>query len=166
MSVANPRDLLLQQLSELLWIERKLFFEIIPAVHDAAHAPELQKALTAHRTETRTHCVRIEDAVRSIGAEPAAASSPPLDDMKKQHEEHAQQITHRVLRDVFHCAGVVRTEHYELACYDPAIQLARGARAQGMRPPARAEPRRRRGCAEEDREARVQVAGRTSALIP
>jgi ferritin-like metal-binding protein YciE len=125
MSLANPRDLLLQQLSELLWIERKLFFEIIPAVHDGAHAPELQKALTEHRTETRNHCVRIEDAVRSLGAQPAAASSPPLDDMKKQHEEHAQQITHRVLRDVFHCAGVVRTEHYELACYDPAIQLAR-----------------------------------------
>lgn len=123
--IVHPRDLLLQQLSELLWIERKLFFEIIPAVHDGAHAPELQQALTAHRTETRTHCVRIEDAVRSIGAEPAAASSPPLDDMKKQHEEHAGQITHRVLRDVFHCAGVVRTEHYELACYDPAIQLAR-----------------------------------------
>jgi ferritin-like metal-binding protein YciE len=40
------------------------------------------------------------------------------------HEENAQQITHRVLRDVFHCAGVVRTEHYELSCYDPAIQLA------------------------------------------
>lgn len=125
MSVANPRDLLLQQLSELLWIERKLFFEIIPAVHDGAHAPELQQALTEHRTETRTHCVRIEEAVRSLGAEPAAAASPPLDKLKEQHEEHAKEITHRVLRDVFHCAGVVRTEHYELACYDPAIQLAR-----------------------------------------
>jgi ferritin-like metal-binding protein YciE len=123
--IVNPRDLLLLQLSELLWIERKLFFEIIPAVHDGAHAPELQEALTAHRTETRTHCVRIEEAVRSLGAEPAAAASPPLDELKKQHEEQAEQITHRVLRDVFHCAGVVRTEHYELACYDPAIQLAR-----------------------------------------
>jgi ferritin-like metal-binding protein YciE len=125
MSLANPRDLLLQQLSELLWIERKLFFEIIPAVHDGAHAPELQQALTEHRTETRLHCVRVEEAIGSVGAEPAAAASPPLDVMKKQHEEHAQEITHRVLRDVFHCAGVVRTEHYELGCYEPAIALAR-----------------------------------------
>jgi ferritin-like metal-binding protein YciE len=124
MSLANPRDLLLQQLSELLWIERKLFFEIIPAVHDGAHAPELQEALTAHREETRLHCVRVEEAIRSVGAEPAAAASPPLDKLKEVHEEHAQEITHRVLRDVFHCAGVVRTEHYELSCYDPAIQLA------------------------------------------
>jgi ferritin-like metal-binding protein YciE len=124
MSLANPRDLLLQQLSELLWIERQLFFEIIPAVHDGAHAPELQQALTAHREETRLHCVRVEEAIRAVGAEPAAAASPPLDKLKEVHEEHAQQITHRVLRDVFHCAGVVRTEHYELSCYDPAIQLA------------------------------------------
>ena len=125
MSIANPRDLLLQQLSELLWIERKLFFEIIPAVHDGAHAPELQQALTSHREETRTHCVRVEEAIRSVGAEPASAASLPLEKLKEVHEEQAQEITHRVLRDVFHCAAVVRTEHYELSCYDPAIQLAR-----------------------------------------
>ena len=89
MSLANPRDLLLQQLSELLWIERTLFFELIPAVHDEAHAPELQQALTEHRTETRLHCVRIEEAIRSVGAEPAAAASPPLESMKRQHEERA-----------------------------------------------------------------------------
>ena len=124
MSLANPRDLLLQQLSELLWIERKLFFEIIPAVHDGSHAPELQQALTSHREETRTHCVRVEEAIRAVGAEPASAASLPLERLKEVHEEHAQEITHRVLRDVFHCAGVVRTEHYELSCYDPAIQLA------------------------------------------
>jgi len=125
MSLANPRDLLLQQLSELLWIERKLFFEIIPAVHDGAHAPELQEALTSHREETRTHCVRVEQAIRAVGAEPASAASLPLEKLNEVHGEHAQEITHRVLRDVFHCAGVVRTEHYELSCYDPAIQLAR-----------------------------------------
>jgi ferritin-like metal-binding protein YciE len=124
MSIANPRDLLLRQLSELLWIERKLFFEIIPAVHDGAHAPELQQALTAHREETRTHCVRVEEAIRAVGAEPASAASLPLEKLKEVHEEQAQQITHRALRDVFHCAAVVRTEHYELSCYDPAIQLA------------------------------------------
>ena len=125
MSLANPRDLLLQQLSELLWIERKLFFEIIPAVHDGAHAPELQQALTSHREETRTHCVRVEQAIRAVGAEPASAASLPLEKLNEVHGEHAREITHRVLRDVFHCAGVVRTEHYELSCYDPAIQLAR-----------------------------------------
>jgi ferritin-like metal-binding protein YciE len=122
---ANPRDLLLALLSELLWIERKLFFEIIPAVHDDAQAKDLQLALTEHRTETRLHCVRVEEAIRSVGAEPASAASLPLEKLKESHEEQAQQITHPVLKDVFHCAGVVRTEHYELACYEPAIALAR-----------------------------------------
>ncbi len=125
MSLANPRDLLLKQLAELLWIERTLFFEVLPAVHDGAHTPMLQTLLTEHRTETRAHCVRVEDAVRAAGAEPAAAASPPLAKLKEQHESEAEQITHPLLRDVFHCAAAARTEHYELACYDSAIGLAR-----------------------------------------
>jgi ferritin-like metal-binding protein YciE len=125
MSVANPRDLLLKQLAELLWIERTLFFEVLPTVHDDARAPELQTLLTEHRGETRTHCVRVEEALRAVGAEPAAAASPPLAKLAQQHEEDAQQVTHPVLRDVFHCAGAARTEHYELACYDAAIGLGR-----------------------------------------
>jgi ferritin-like metal-binding protein YciE len=123
--LVNPRDLLLKQLAELLWIERTLFFEVIPSVHDASHDPELQQALTHHRTQTREHCVRVEQAMRSVGVEPAAARSATLEAMKKEHEENAESITHPVLKDVFHCAGVVRAEHFELSCYDPAIALAR-----------------------------------------
>jgi ferritin-like metal-binding protein YciE len=123
-SVVNPRDLLLKQLAELLWIERTLFSEVLPKVHDDAHAPELQTLLTEHRAETRVHCSRVEDALRAVGAEPAAAGSPPLAKLAEQHQEDAQQITHPGLRDVFHCGGAARTEHYELACYDAAIGLA------------------------------------------
>ena len=42
MTFANPRDLLLKQLAELLWIERTLFFEVLPKVHDDAQAPALR----------------------------------------------------------------------------------------------------------------------------
>jgi ferritin-like metal-binding protein YciE len=125
MSVVNPRDLFLKQLAELLWIERTLFFEVLPKVHDDAHAQALQMLLTQHRGETRTHCVRVEEALRAVGAEPAAAASPPLAKLAEQHEDDAQQVTHPVLRDVFHCAGAARTEHYELASYDAAIGLGR-----------------------------------------
>ena len=124
MSVVNPRDLFLQQLAELLWIERTLFFEILPSVHDDAQSEELRLLLTEHRGETRTHAARVEDALRAAGAEPAAAASPPLAKLAEQHETEAKQITHPGLRDVFHCAGAARTEHYELACYDAAIGLA------------------------------------------
>jgi ferritin-like metal-binding protein YciE len=123
-SVVNPRDLLLKQLAELLWIERTLFFEVLPSVHDDAQAPALQLLLTEHRAETRTHAARVEDAIRAVGAEPASAASPPLAKLAEQHEEDAKQISHRGLRDVFHCGGAARTEHYELACYDAAIGLA------------------------------------------
>jgi ferritin-like metal-binding protein YciE len=125
MSLVNPRDLLLQQLAELLWIERTLYFEILPAVHDASQAPELQQALTEHLGETHVHETRVADAIRAAGAEPAAARSATLDAMKKEYEEHAQQIMQATLKDVFNCAAASRTEHFELACYDATIALAR-----------------------------------------
>jgi ferritin-like metal-binding protein YciE len=126
MSVANPRDLLLKQLSELLWIERTLFGEVLPQVHDDAHSPELTELLTHHRGETREHVVRLERAIRAVGAEPAAARSAALAAMATQHEEDAQQITNPQLKDLFHCAGVARTEHLELAAYEGALLLADG----------------------------------------
>jgi ferritin-like metal-binding protein YciE len=124
-SLVNPRDLLLQQLAELLWIERTLYFEVLPAVHDASHAPALQQALTDHRGETHEHETRVADAIRAAGAEPAAARSATLDAMKKEYEEQAQQVTQATLKDVFNCAAASRTEHFELACYEAAIALAR-----------------------------------------
>lgn len=136
--ISNPRDLLLQQLSELLWIERTLFFTVIPRLHDAAHDEQLRLALAEHRAQTRGHCVRVEEAMRAAGAEPAAAASPPLEKLAEQHEQTAQSITRPVLRDIFHCAGVVRTEHYELACYDAAIPLA-GREAAALLEQNRAE---------------------------
>jgi ferritin-like metal-binding protein YciE len=122
--MSNPRDLLLHQLSELLWIEQTLFFEVLPSVHDEARDPDLQQALTEHRSVTRTHATRVEAAIRAAGAEPAAARSAALDAMTKQHSEQAGEIKQPVLKDVFHCAGVARAEHLELAAYDAAIGLA------------------------------------------
>lgn len=126
MSLVNPRDLLLQRLSELLWIERTLFARVLPSVHDAAHDPELQLLLTTHRGETREHCVRLEAAIRAVGAEPAAARSATLEAAARQHEEEAKAITQPRLADLFHCGGVARTEHLELAAYDAALVLADG----------------------------------------
>lgn len=125
MSLANPRDLLLQQLAELLFIERTLFNEVLPAVHDGSHDPQLQELLTAHRAETRTHSLRLEEAFRAVDAEPTAARVSALEKLKEEHESHAGEITHPVLRDVFHCAGAAQTEHLELACYEAAIELAK-----------------------------------------
>jgi ferritin-like metal-binding protein YciE len=126
---SNPRDLLLQQLAQLLFVERMLFNEVIPSVHDESHDAELQQLLTHHRGETRTHASRVEDAMRAAGAEPAAARCAPLAAMKEEHESEAGSVKHPVLKDVFHCAGVMQTEHLELALYDAAIALAR---AQGL----------------------------------
>ena len=126
MSVANPRDLLLQLMAELLWIERTLYSDVLPKLHDDSHAPDVQLAFTEHRGETREHGVRLEAAFRAAGAEPAAARSATLAAAAEQHEQEAKQITSPTLKDAFHCMGAMRTEHLELALYDAALHLADG----------------------------------------
>ena len=39
--LSNPRDLLVAQLSELLWIERRLAFDVLPEMIDQAHDQKL-----------------------------------------------------------------------------------------------------------------------------
>jgi len=96
---SNPRDLLLQQLARLLFVERMLFDEVIPSVHDESHDGDLQQLLTRHRGETRTHASRLEDAMRAAGAEPSAARCKPLVAMKEEHESEAGSVKHPVLFD-------------------------------------------------------------------
>jgi len=124
-SYSNARDLLLQQLAELLFVERMLFNEVLPAVHDASHDADLQRALTHHRGVTREHASRLEEAFRSVGAEPAAARCAPLVAMKEQHASEVGSVKHPTLKDVFNCAGAAQTEHLELALYDAALGLAK-----------------------------------------
>jgi ferritin-like metal-binding protein YciE len=147
---SNPRDLLLQQLAQLLFVERMLFNEVIPSVHDESHDGELQQLLTHHRGETRTHASRVEDALRAAGAEPSAARCKPLVAMKEEHESEAGLVKHPVLKDVFHCGGVLQTEHLELALYDAAIALAR---SQGLDDAAKLLEQNR----QEDEHALQQV---------
>jgi len=125
-SVANPRALLLQLMSELLWVERTLYADVLPKLHDDAHSAEVTQAVTEHRGETREHVVRLEAAFRALGAEPAAARSATLAAAAQQHEQDAKQVTNPTLKDAFHCMGAMRTEHLELALYDAALLLADG----------------------------------------
>jgi ferritin-like metal-binding protein YciE len=125
MPASNARDLFLAGLSELLWIERTLQFEVLPALRDEVGDEELRTVVAAHLAETREHVARAERAFLAAGAEPAAAASQTLAAAKAQHEREAADIKEPTLRDLFHAQAAARTEHLELAVYDALIALAR-----------------------------------------
>lgn len=86
-TLSNSRDLFLQQLSELLWIERTLEHEILPKTIAEVADEELKQALADHLEETHEHVRRVERAFLAAGAEPAASRTEVLAPQERDVKE-------------------------------------------------------------------------------
>jgi ferritin-like metal-binding protein YciE len=121
--LSNDRDLLLAQLSELLWVERRLAFDVLKDVIDAVHDSDLRGLFQTHLEETREHVRRVEQAFRELGVEPSSALSPGFSGLIEQHDTVAKKIVSSEVEDRWHAAAGIAAEHFELALYS-AIESA------------------------------------------
>jgi ferritin-like metal-binding protein YciE len=122
--LSNPRDLLLQRLGDILWVERMLAFEVLPQLYRQVQTQSLKRGVEAHLEQTRAHVDRVEQAFRRFEAEPSSNLSPPVAGLQSGHEEIAGQIVEPRLADLFHATAAAHTEHYEIAAYRALVALA------------------------------------------
>ena len=122
--LSNPRDLFLQLLGELLWLERELVREALPALERAAQSQSLARVFAEHLEQTRDHVARVEEVFRIAAAEPSSNLDEAAQKLIEHHDELAEEIVDPVLRDVFHAAAAAKTEHAEIAAYTVLIALA------------------------------------------
>jgi ferritin-like metal-binding protein YciE len=122
--LSNPKDLLVAVLSELLWVERRLGFDVLPEVIDAVHDSSLKELFEQHLTETREHVSRVEGAFRALQMEPGSAFSPGFSGLIEQHDTVAKKTVEPGLADRWHAAAGIAAEHFELALYTGVEALA------------------------------------------
>jgi ferritin-like metal-binding protein YciE len=122
--LSSPRDLFLQLLAEMLWVERMLVFEVLPSLLKQVQSESLAATVEEHLAQTRGHVTRVEEAFRALGAEPVSARSAPAAALASEHEETAGKIAEPRLADLFHAGAAITTEHYEIASYDLLLELA------------------------------------------
>ena len=115
--ISSPRDLVVQLLGELLYVERRLHDAVLPSLVTALADEELAQQLRSHRDETRGHVERAEDAFRMLGVSPTSNRFEPLEAAVHQHDELAGAIVDTRLADLFHAQAALHTEHMEMACY-------------------------------------------------
>ena len=115
--LSNPKDLLVARLSELLWVERRLAFDVLPSVIDAVGDDKLKSLFKEHHAETAKHVERVEAAFRAIEMEPSSALSPGFAGLIEQHDTVASKIVEPGLRDRWHALAGIAVEHFELALY-------------------------------------------------
>ena len=128
--ISNPKDLVTAQLSELLWIERRLAFDVLPDTIKQVHDDELRSLFEEHLEETKEHVQRVERAFREIGMEPSSAFSPGFSGLIEQHQATAQKITDPAVEDRWHALAGIAVEHFELALYTDLDQLSQNEKEE------------------------------------
>jgi ferritin-like metal-binding protein YciE len=124
LTVSNPRDLLLVELADILFVERMLSFEVIPELLKQVCDPQLGGALAEHLEQTKRHVLNVEAAFRAAGAEPSSNHGRPFVGLKEQHAEIGGSIRSPALADLWHATAAIHTEHYEIAAYRQLRLLA------------------------------------------
>jgi len=115
--ISNPRDLLVQLLGELLYIERRLAGGVLRDLISAVRDEELADGLRQHLEQTKAHVDRCEAAFRAIEVAPTANQSNAFEAAVKDHDDLAKSFASPALADVFHAQAALGTEHMEIALY-------------------------------------------------
>jgi ferritin-like metal-binding protein YciE len=134
LSISNPRDLVVQQLGELLYVERRLADSVIQSLADAVRDDELRTILEQHRDQTKEHVLRIETAFRRLEVAPTSNRCAQLDAAVDQHDELAPSIVGPRLADLSHAQAALQVEHWEMAAYRGLLPLVSTEVQQALRP--------------------------------
>ena len=121
--LSNPRDLLVQLLGELLYVERRLAGDVLSSLAGSVRDDELRASLEKHLEETRGHVERVETAFRRLEIAPSANRSAAFEGAVAEHEELSSKLSASALADVFHAQAALRTEHLELALYSAVLEV-------------------------------------------
>ena len=133
-TVSNPRDLVVQLLGELLYVERRLADEVLGKLVDQVTDNELRAGLESHLGETKKHAERVETLFRQLEVAPSSNLSRTFESAVAQHDELASSVVEPRLADLFHAQAALHTEHWEIAAYEAVLPLVDDSVAELLRP--------------------------------
>jgi ferritin-like metal-binding protein YciE len=123
MGLQSLDDVLQDQVKDLLSAENQLV-TALPKVADAAHSPELKKALNEHLAQTRGHVQRLEKVTGILGMDASASTCKAMQGLVAEGQEVLGKTGDPVAKDAAIIAAAQRIEHYEIAAYGTARTLA------------------------------------------
>jgi ferritin-like metal-binding protein YciE len=123
MGLQSLDDVLQDQVRDLLSAEKQLV-AALPKVAEAAHSPELKKAINEHLEETRGHVQRLEKVTSLLGMQGSATTCKAMQGLVAEGEETLAKTGDPVAKDAAIIAAAQRIEHYEIAAYGTARTLA------------------------------------------
>jgi ferritin-like metal-binding protein YciE len=123
-TIAQPRDLFVNELKAMLYVEQKLADEVLPELTKEVADSEFEQSLREHTEETKRHVANVERIFELLGEEPKPDKSHAIDGLVAQHDKVAKNIEVPQLRDVFDAGAAAKTEYLEIAAYESLITTA------------------------------------------
>jgi ferritin-like metal-binding protein YciE len=117
------KDVLEEQLEDLHSAEEQLI-EALPKMAQAAHHEPLREAFEHHLEETRGHLKRVEEAMGELGISGTSEVCKAMQGLIAEGEELMQKGGDPTALDAALIGAAQRVEHYEIAAYGTARQLA------------------------------------------
>ena len=123
-TIAQPRDLLVNELKAMLYVEQKQAEEVLPELATEVSDSDFEQSLREHIEETKRHVANVERVFELLGEEPKPDKSHAVDGLVAQHDKVAKNIEVAQLRDVFDAGAAAKTEYLEIAAYESLITTA------------------------------------------
>jgi ferritin-like metal-binding protein YciE len=123
-SIAQPRDLFVNELKAMLYVEQKLADQVLPELASEVSDSDFKQSLREHTEETKRHVENLARVFELLGEEPKPDKSHAVDGLTAQHDKVAKNIEVPQLRDVFDAGAAAKTEHLEIAAYESLITTA------------------------------------------
>lgn len=123
-TISEPRDLLVNELKAMLYVERKLADEVLPELGDQISNGKFEQSIRHHLEETKQHAANLERAFELLGEEARPDKSHAIDGLVAQHDKVVKNIDSDQVRDLFNAGAAAKTEHLEISAYEGMIMTA------------------------------------------
>jgi ferritin-like metal-binding protein YciE len=124
MRLETLQDLFEEELHDLHSAETQLV-EALPKMAQAASHDELREAFEHHLQETRDHVNRLEDIYGELGISPSTEKCEAMEGLIAEGEELIKAEGDPTVKDAALIGAAQRVEHYEIAAYGTARELAK-----------------------------------------
>lgn len=123
MPMNSMHDLLVHELRDLSGAEQQLV-KALPSLTSAANSEVLAQALRDHSEETEQHIARLEECLTLLGGETSPVKCKGMEGLLREAEDMIAEDGNVLVRDAGLIGAAQRVEHYEIAAYGTAVQLA------------------------------------------
>lgn len=132
MGFHSLKDVLREQLEDLYSAETQLV-EALPKMAQAAHHDQLYEAFEQHFDETRGQLYRVKEALGELGISHSTEVCKGMEGLIAEGAEMMRREGESMAKDAALIGAAQRIEHYEIAGYGTARQLADDCGYDGMR---------------------------------